>query len=82
MGGLSIDSPQDISLHLLHSIVDNVIIVCGEIDGAVLGSWKEVSGHPVVPLVDDDSSHSCYWVGAAVWSDSWDQRTVDRVSSS
>lgn len=81
LGVLSTNSPQEISLHLLHSIVDNVIIVCGEIDGAVLGSWKEVSEHPVVPVVDDDSSHSCYWAGAAVWSDAWDQRTVDRVSN-
>lgn len=75
----NINSPEEISLHLLHSAVDNIVIVCGEVDGAVLGTWNDVSEHPVVPVLDDDSAHSCYWAGAAVWSDAWDQRTVDRI---
>lgn len=76
---LNINSPEEISLHLLHPAVDNIVIVCGEVDGAVLGTWNDVSEHPIVPVLDDDSAHSCYWAGAAVWSDAWDQRTVDRV---
>ncbi|XP_063949090.1 uncharacterized protein LOC108222676 isoform X2 [Daucus carota subsp. sativus] len=76
---INISSPEEISLHLLHPTVDNTVLFCGEIDGAVLGSWNDVSEHPIVPVLDDDSAHSCYWAGAAVWSDAWDQRTVDRI---
>ncbi|KAL8125295.1 hypothetical protein AgCh_012832 [Apium graveolens] len=76
---LNINSPEEISLHLLHPAVDNIVIFCGEVDGAVLGTWNDVSEHPIVPVLDDDSAHSCYWAGAAVWSDAWDQRTVDLI---
>ncbi|KAK3010904.1 hypothetical protein RJ639_012628 [Escallonia herrerae] len=78
-GDLSINLPEDIGLHMLHSLFENLVILCGEIDGVVLGSWANVSEHSVVPVVDDDSIHACYWAAAAAWSDAWDQKTTDRV---
>uniref|UniRef100_A0A5B6Z0A7 Spatacsin C-terminal domain-containing protein n=1 Tax=Davidia involucrata TaxID=16924 RepID=A0A5B6Z0A7_DAVIN len=81
MRASSIDSQGQINLRVLHSnSFKNLIIECGEIDGVVLGSWANVSEHSVVPAVDEDSTHAGYWAAAAVWSDSWDQRTIDRVS--
>lgn len=68
-------------LNLLHSqSVDNLIIQCGEIDGVVLGSWTTVDESSSDSVVDDDNAHNGYWAAAAVWSNAWDQRTIDRVS--
>ncbi|KAM7517827.1 hypothetical protein LguiB_016789 [Lonicera macranthoides] len=74
-----VSSPEEISLHLLHSPFGDLTIVCGEIDGVVLDSWTNVSEQSTVPVVDDDNIHACYWAGAAVWSDAWDQITIDRI---
>lgn len=70
-------------LCLLHSHVFNdFIIECGEIDGAVLGSWTTVNENPSAPeVVDEDETQAAYWAAAAVWASHWDQRTIDRVST-
>lgn len=77
----SSNSPGGLYLHLLHShLFDNLIIECGEIDGVVLGSWTNVNLGSSVPAVDEDNAHAGYWAAAAIWSNAWDQRTIDRVS--
>ncbi|KAL6583192.1 hypothetical protein OROMI_005270 [Orobanche minor] len=70
------DALGEISLHLLSN---NLTIVCGEIDGVVLGSWKTVDEHSVAPEADVDINHAAYWAAAVAWSDVWDQRVVDRI---
>lgn len=78
---VDVNSPEDIKLPLLHSLSNNLTIECGELDGAVLGLWRYVSKYPDAPAIDDDDdTHAGYWAAAAVWSDAWDQRTIDRVS--
>ncbi|CAH1417368.1 unnamed protein product [Lactuca virosa] len=76
---LIVNSPEDIKLPVLHILSNNLTIECGEVDGAVLGLWRDVSKYSEVPVVDDDDTHACYWASAAVWSDAWDQRTIDRI---
>jgi hypothetical protein len=77
----SSNSPGGLYLHLLHShLFDNLIIECGEIDGVVLGSWTNVNLGSSVPVVDEDNAHAGYWAAAGIWSNTWDQRTIDRVS--
>lgn len=73
------NTSEGIRFRVLHPLHKDLIIACGDIDGAVLGSWTSINGHSVPPEVDDDSSHAGYWTAAAVWSDAWDQITVDRV---
>ena len=73
------NTSEGISFRVLHPLHKDLIIACGDIDGAVLGSWTSINGHPVPPEVDDDSCHAGYWTAAAVWSDVWDQITIDRV---
>lgn len=69
-------------MHLLHSpLVDKLIIECGEIDGVVLGSWTSVNQNSSGIEIDEDTAHAGYWAAAAIWSNAWDQRTIDRVSS-
>ncbi|XP_052197729.1 uncharacterized protein LOC127804771 isoform X2 [Diospyros lotus] len=62
----------------LHSFKDQ-IIECGEIDGVVLGSWASIDENSFTPMPDEDVNHAAYWAAAAIWSDAWDQITVDRV---
>lgn len=71
---------DSIRLQVLHPLHKDFIITCGDIDGVVLGSWTSINGHSVPPEVDDDSSHAGYWTAAAVWFNSWDQISIDRVS--
>ncbi|KAJ9553781.1 hypothetical protein OSB04_017826 [Centaurea solstitialis] len=78
MGIADVNSPEEIKLPQLHSLSNDVTIECGELDGVVLGVWRYVSKYSDVPVVDDDDTHACYWAAAAVWSDAWDQRTIDR----
>ncbi|KAL0350036.1 UNVERIFIED_CONTAM: hypothetical protein Sradi_4152800 [Sesamum radiatum] len=73
------DAVGEISLHLVHPLFKNLIILCGEIDGVVLGSWTTVDEQSVAADVDDDSSHAAYWAAAMAWSDAWDQRVIDRI---
>ena len=63
---------------MLHILSNNLTIECGEVDGAVLGLWRDVSKYSKVPVVDDDGTHACYWASDAVWFDAWDQRNIDR----
>lgn len=68
-------------MHLLNSpLLGKLIIECGEIDGVVLGSWTKVSQSSSVAEAEEDSVHAGYWAAAAIWSNAWDQRTIDRVS--
>lgn len=74
-------SPEDYKLFLLHSDTSgNLVIKCGEIDGVVLGPWATFSENGSVSVDDDDNAVAGYWAAAAVWSNTWDQRTIDRVS--
>ncbi|OVA08128.1 Spatacsin [Macleaya cordata] len=59
--------------------LDNCIIECGEIDGVVTGPWASISESCAFPVVDEETNHAGYWAGAAIWSDAWDQRTIDRI---
>lgn len=75
------NSPGEIYLHLLDSpLFNNLNIKCGEVDGVVLGSWTTVNESSSDPVFDEDNAHIGYWAAAAVWSNAWDQRTIDRVS--
>ena len=80
-GSSNSDSPGETNLRILPShIFNNLIIECGEIDGVVLGSWETVNESTAVPVPDEDDAHTGYWAAAAVWSNVWDQTTIDRVS--
>ncbi|XP_011622566.1 uncharacterized protein LOC18432027 isoform X1 [Amborella trichopoda] len=62
-----------------HSYKDHTI-ECGEIDGAVIGSWANIDENLAsVQPSEEDNIHAGYWAGAAVWCDAWDQRIVDRI---
>lgn len=79
-GSSNSDSPGGHNLRLLPShIFNNLIIECGEIDGVVLGSWETVNESTAVPVPDEDGAHAGYWAAAAVWSNAWDQTTIDRI---
>ncbi|KAH7860687.1 hypothetical protein Vadar_016791 [Vaccinium darrowii] len=80
MGASVIDSDGELNVCLSRShFFKDVIIECGEIDGVVLGPWANINGHSFVPVSDEDGSHAAYWAAAAIWSDAWDQRTIDRI---
>ncbi|XP_048128224.1 uncharacterized protein LOC115744096 isoform X2 [Rhodamnia argentea] len=64
---------------LLSPMFTNITIECGEIDGAVIGSWVNVSGNSSDPMVNEESVYGGYWAAAAVWSTIWDQKTIDRI---
>ncbi|KAK9064048.1 hypothetical protein SSX86_017920 [Deinandra increscens subsp. villosa] len=75
-----VDSPEEIKLSLLYPISNKLTIECGDLDGVVLGLWRHVSQYPDVSMIDDDDdTHDSYWSAAAVWSDAWDQRIIDRI---
>ncbi|KAK6924171.1 Spatacsin, C-terminal domain [Dillenia turbinata] len=75
----SLSSEQN-NLPLFHSLSpEKFIIECGEIDGVVLGSWTTLDEDTGPPLIDEDGLCSGYWAAAAIWSEAWDQKTVDRV---
>ncbi|KAK7247505.1 hypothetical protein RIF29_42388 [Crotalaria pallida] len=57
----------------------SLVIECGEIDGIVLDSWMNIDESSCSLEVDEDDAHAGYWAAAAVWFDSWEQRTVDRM---
>lgn len=68
---------EDKPVLALH-IRNHPIIECGDVDGAVLGSWVNINDY--TKEFSGSNISDGYWACAAVWSDSWDQRTVDRVS--
>ncbi|KAJ8769555.1 hypothetical protein K2173_005158 [Erythroxylum novogranatense] len=72
--------PNGLKLHILHSHqLNDLIIDCGELDGVVLGSWASIHDSPPDTDMDEDIAHVGYWVAAAVWSNAWDQQTIDRI---
>ncbi|KAL8218308.1 hypothetical protein R6Q57_021681 [Mikania cordata] len=74
-----VNSPEEVKLSILHPLSHKLTIQCGELDGVVLGLWRHVSKHSDISVVDDDDTHHSYWAAAAVWSDAWDQRIIDRI---
>lgn len=54
-------------------------IFCGEVDGAILGVWADISTNTELPEPSESTTPGGYWACAAAWSDAWDQRTIDRV---
>jgi spatacsin len=62
------------------NIYNHPAIECGDVDGAVLGSWVNASDYTDLKEFSQSDLSDGYWACAAVWSDAWDQRTVDRVS--
>jgi spatacsin len=62
------------------NIYNHPAIECGDVDGAVLGSWVNVNDYTDLKEFSQSNLSDGYWACAAVWSDAWDQRTVDRVS--
>lgn len=64
---------------LTFRVTDHLNIPCGDIDGVILGSWPYMDDSSSNSEVDEDITPG-YWASAAVWSDAWDQRTIDRVS--
>ncbi|XP_068653693.1 uncharacterized protein [Aristolochia californica] len=52
---------------------------CGEIDGVLLGSWTNLDESHSLPALEGDNVDAGYWAAAAIWSDAWDQKTVDRI---
>ncbi|PIA25431.1 hypothetical protein AQUCO_11400007v1 [Aquilegia coerulea] len=72
--------PEKDKLQLMcsHSVMDYVI-ECGEIDGAVIGPWANIDESSSKNVVEDNIMHFGYWAAAAIWSDAWDQKTIDRI---
>ncbi|KAG0546959.1 hypothetical protein BDA96_01G038500 [Sorghum bicolor] len=67
---------EDKPVLALH-IRNHPIIECGDVDGAVLGSWVNINDY--TKEFSGSNISDGYWACAAVWSDGWDQRTVDRI---
>ncbi|XP_062194810.1 uncharacterized protein LOC133897988 isoform X2 [Phragmites australis] len=64
-----------LALHIHH----HTRIECGDVDGAVLGSWVNINDYTDFKELSGSNISDGYWACAAVWSDAWDQRTVDRI---
>ncbi|KQK03052.1 uncharacterized protein LOC100829381 isoform X2 [Brachypodium distachyon] len=60
-------------------ICNHPAIECGDVDGVVLGSWVNINDYTDLKEFSQSNLSSGYWACAAVWSDAWDQRTVDRI---
>ncbi|XP_043696644.1 uncharacterized protein LOC122647289 isoform X2 [Telopea speciosissima] len=73
-------SPEGNKLQLTSSnSFNNYIIECGEIDGVVIGSWTNIDKTSDSLVFEEENTDAGYWAAAAVWSDAWDQRTIDRI---
>jgi len=70
---------EDKPVLVLH-IRDHPLVECGDVDGAVLGSWVNINDYTDSKEFPASNISDGYWSCAAVWSDAWDQITVDRVS--
>ncbi|KGN48416.1 uncharacterized protein LOC101206379 [Cucumis sativus] len=76
----SSNSPGENDLKTLHfHVINNTIIDCGEVDGVVLGSWPDANENSPVLEINEDNVHMGYWAAAAIWTNTWDQRTTDRI---
>ncbi|CAL4895148.1 unnamed protein product [Urochloa decumbens] len=69
---------EDKPVLALH-IRNQPFIECGDVDGAVLGSWVNIDDYTDSKEFSGSNISDGYWACAAVWSDAWDQRTVDRI---
>lgn len=65
---------------LVLDIHNHCPIECGDVDGAVIGSWANVNDYTNLKEFSESNLSDGYWACAAIWSDAWDKRTVDRVS--
>ncbi|KAI4310715.1 hypothetical protein MLD38_035669 [Melastoma candidum] len=72
-------SREDDSQVSLSTLFTEVTIECGEVDGVVLGPWVNLSSNYTDYPVNEESALTGYWAAAAVWSNNWDQKTIDRV---
>lgn len=78
-------SSRDLSFPILHThLFNNVVVTSGDIDGVVLGAWASLNDSISESEYAPEDSGTCdgFWAAAVVWSDVWDQKTFDRVSSS
>ncbi|KAJ4966442.1 hypothetical protein NE237_018291 [Protea cynaroides] len=76
----NVTCPEGNKLQLTSSnSFNNYIIECGEIDGVVIGSWTNIGEASDSLILEEEITHAGYWAAAAVWSDAWDQRTIDRI---
>lgn len=64
---------------LVLDIHNHCPIECGDVDGAVIGSWANVNDYTNLKEFSESNLSDGYWACAAIWSDAWDQRTVDRI---
>lgn len=72
---------EDKPVLALH-IRNHPAIECGDVDGAVLGSWVNVNDYADLKEFSQSNLSDGYWACAAVWSDAWDRSTVlSEVSS-
>ncbi|KAF0916073.1 hypothetical protein E2562_000693 [Oryza meyeriana var. granulata] len=69
---------EDKPVLVLH-IHNHSPIECGDVDGAVIGSWVNVNDYTNLKEFSESNLSDGYWACAAIWSDAWDQRTVDRI---
>ncbi|XP_023518582.1 uncharacterized protein LOC111782046 isoform X2 [Cucurbita pepo subsp. pepo] len=76
----SSNSPGENELRTLRfHLINNTFIDCGEVDGVVLGSWPNANESSSVVETTEDNAHIGYWAAAAIWTNTWDQRTTDRI---
>ncbi|KAJ7523405.1 hypothetical protein O6H91_18G050100 [Diphasiastrum complanatum] len=56
-------------------------IECGDVDGAVLGSWSKLSDKHFVDEVPANQENAAvsYWAAAAVWLSAWNKHTIHRM---
>ncbi|GAB2260278.1 hypothetical protein Droror1_Dr00011133 [Drosera rotundifolia] len=69
---------------LLHQYsFGNFVINCGEVDGVVLGPWANLdssfSCSDLGKVGDEGGRYAGYWASAAVWSNGWERKTIDRI---
>uniref|UniRef100_A0A1D1XPJ7 Protein DDB_G0268328 n=3 Tax=Anthurium amnicola TaxID=1678845 RepID=A0A1D1XPJ7_9ARAE len=72
-------SPEEHRLLMSLHMWINYSIECDEIDGVVTSSWSSISKASDFAMVDGDAARAGYWACAAIWSDAWDQTTIDRI---
>uniref|UniRef100_A0A7N0TN62 Spatacsin C-terminal domain-containing protein n=1 Tax=Kalanchoe fedtschenkoi TaxID=63787 RepID=A0A7N0TN62_KALFE len=75
-------SSRELSFAILHThLFNDAVITSGDIDGVVLGVWTSLdnSSSMVESAIEDGNTHDGFWAAAVVWSDVWDQKTIDRM---
>lgn len=74
-------TPEPNKLKIFLHTSDNLTIECGDVDGVVCGLWVSVDNSSPVSEICEDNGHAGYWACAFAWSNAWDDRTMERVSS-